>query len=136
MVGRFLNFGNSVHHNKVKLCPWALRKLTKASKWSADHWYNFACIYAVASGQVPAKKQEYADRAMELLQKAVESGWKDADHVAKDGDLDVLRDREDFKKLLAANPVRLHCISIAKPLTPAFCQIGMNGSRQTQSMLR
>src|SRR5437899_12567485 len=31
VVGRPRNFGSSVHHNRVKLCPCALRKLTKAS---------------------------------------------------------------------------------------------------------
>ena len=32
MVGRLRNFGSSVRHNRVNLCPCALRKLTKASK--------------------------------------------------------------------------------------------------------
>ena len=38
---------------------------------------------------------------MELLHKAVKAGYKDAAHMAKDKDLDALRDREDFKKLVA-----------------------------------
>ena len=38
---------------------------------------------------------------MELLQKAVKAGYKDAAHMAKDTDLDPLRGREDFRKLLA-----------------------------------
>jgi hypothetical protein len=37
---------------------------------------------------------------MELLQQAVKAGWKDAAHMAKDTDLDPLRERDDFKKLL------------------------------------
>ena len=37
---------------------------------------------------------------MELLQRAVKEGWKDAAHMAKDKDLDALRTREDFKKLM------------------------------------
>lgn len=72
-----------------------------APKWTADEWYNFTCFYAVASGKVADKKKEYADRAMELLQEAVKAGFKDAAHMAKDTDLDPLRGREDFKKLLA-----------------------------------
>ena len=56
---------------------------------------------AVASDKIADKKAEYADRAMELLQKAVTAGYKDAAHVKKDPDLDPLRDREDFKTLLA-----------------------------------
>ena len=38
---------------------------------------------------------------MELLQKAVKEGWNDAKHTANDTDLAPLRDRDDFKKLLA-----------------------------------
>ena len=37
---------------------------------------------------------EFADRAMEMLHKAVKAGYNDAD-------LDPLRGREDFKKLMA-----------------------------------
>ena len=76
-------------------------ELTKSSKWTAGQWYDFACIYAVASGKIADKKQEYADRAMELLKKAVKLGYKDAAHLKTDTDLDPLREREDFKKLLA-----------------------------------
>ena len=63
-------------------------------------WYNFACFYAIASGKSADKKQEYADRAMDLLQKAVKAGYNDAAHMAKDTDLDPIRGREDFKKLI------------------------------------
>ena len=38
---------------------------------------------------------------MQWLQKAVQAGYKDAAHMKKDTDLDSLRDRDDFKKLLA-----------------------------------
>jgi WD40 repeat protein len=40
----------------------------------AGSWYDFACFYAVASTKMPDKKQAYADRAMELLTKAVKEG--------------------------------------------------------------
>ena len=38
---------------------------------------------------------------MDLLNHAVKAGYKDAAHMKKDTDLDPLRDREDFKKLMA-----------------------------------
>lgn len=76
-------------------------ELTKSSNWNAGQWYDFARVYAIASTKIADKKQEYADRAMELLQHAVKAGYKDAAHLAKDSDLDPLRNREDFKKLLA-----------------------------------
>ncbi len=71
---------------------------------SAGQWYNFAAVYSLASAKIEDRKKEYADRAMELLQRTVTAGWNEAQHaefLAKDADLDPLRDREDFKKLLA-----------------------------------
>ena len=76
-------------------------QLTKLPDGTADQWYSFARFHAVASGKLADKKAEYADRAMELLQQAVNAGYKDAAHMKKDTDLDPLREREDFKKLLA-----------------------------------
>jgi tetratricopeptide (TPR) repeat protein len=76
-------------------------ELSKMSGWSAGQWYDFACVYAVASGKSGDKKQEYADRAMQQLHRAVKAGWTNAAHMAKDTDLDPLRGRADFKKLLA-----------------------------------
>jgi hypothetical protein len=45
--------------------------------------------------------QFYGDAAMKLLRDAVGKGFKDAAHMKKDTDLDPLREREDFKKLVA-----------------------------------
>ena len=63
-------------------------------------WYNFACIYSLASSKVADKQQEYTDRAMEMLKQAVQAGWKDVAHIQQDTDLDPLRNRDDFKKLV------------------------------------
>jgi hypothetical protein len=56
--------------------------------------------------QVPEEKrkkaaQSYADRALALLREAVRCGYRDAAHMQKDPDLDPLRGRDDFQKLLA-----------------------------------
>jgi hypothetical protein len=68
---------------------------------SPDNLYNFAVVYAIASGKFADRKLEYANRAMELLQKAVETGFREAAHMKKNTNLDSLRDRKDFKKLMA-----------------------------------
>jgi hypothetical protein len=51
-----------------------------------------------------AQRQElarsYGDRAMEALRQALANGYKDITHLQKDRDLDPLRPRDDFKKLL------------------------------------
>jgi len=75
-------------------------ELTKASNYSPDQWYDFACVYAVASSRSADQKQAYADRAMELLREAVKAGYKNAAHMAKDPDLESLCQRDAFKKLL------------------------------------
>ncbi len=45
--------------------------------------------------------QSYADRAMAMLQQAVAQGYKDAAHMRQNPDLEPLRAREEFRKLLA-----------------------------------
>jgi serine/threonine protein kinase len=75
--------------------------LARTPIWSAGQWYDFACVYALASGKSADKKQQYADRAVELLHKAVKAGFQDAAHMKKDTDLDSLRGRDDLKQLLA-----------------------------------
>jgi tetratricopeptide (TPR) repeat protein len=51
--------------------------------------------------QRKAAAQFYGDAAMKMLRHAVSKGYKDAPHMKKDTDLDPLRQREDFKKLIA-----------------------------------
>ena len=66
--------------------------------------YDLASICALASAAVKddAKLQDqYAARAVELLRQAFAKGYKEAAHMKKDKDLDALRDREDFKRLVA-----------------------------------
>jgi tetratricopeptide (TPR) repeat protein len=48
--------------------------------------------------------QFYGDAAMKLLRAAVDHGYQDVAHMKKDTDLDPLRRREDFQKLIADLP--------------------------------
>jgi tetratricopeptide (TPR) repeat protein len=77
--------------------------------------YNAACYRAVvaavllAADKSPnAAKESYAeaDRAMSWLQQAVAAGYDNVALMKKDTDLDALRDREDFRKLLAEQEAR------------------------------
>ena len=79
-------------------------ELTKSNVGDANLWYNCACIYALASGKDVALKDEYATRAVQHLAKAIALGWNDAAHIVHDTDLDSLRDRSDFQKLLESLP--------------------------------
>jgi tetratricopeptide (TPR) repeat protein len=62
--------------------------------------YNIACVQAVLVVKSTDRAKQ-ADLAMEWLHKAVAAGYKDIAQIKKDADLDALRDRDDFKKLLA-----------------------------------
>jgi serine/threonine protein kinase/tetratricopeptide (TPR) repeat protein len=84
----------------------------KLNRTDAAGLYNAACFRAVAAAVIKVDPktpgadatrlaQEEADRAMDWLKKAVAAGYKDAAHMTQDTDLDVLRDRADFRKLVA-----------------------------------
>ncbi len=76
-------------------------ELTKSDIWTASARYDFACIYSVASDKIDGKREEYAGRAVELLRQAVAKGYSNVAHMSKDTDLDPLRERADFRLLVA-----------------------------------
>jgi tetratricopeptide (TPR) repeat protein len=87
-----------------------------------DTLYNAACVFALAAGRreeagASLAKEECARRAVALLRQAVAKGWKDPkdiEHMKKDEDLEALRGREDFQKLLA----ELEAANTARPGKP------------------
>jgi serine/threonine protein kinase len=81
----------------------------KRNPKDAEGLYHAACYRAVTAS-VQAKTQsadaarlarEDADRAMAWLSKAVAAGYTDAAQIRQDDDLNFLRGREDFQKLVA-----------------------------------
>jgi serine/threonine protein kinase/tetratricopeptide (TPR) repeat protein len=66
----------------------------------ANRLYDAACGFALCcSSKEPNAKS--AARAVAVLREAVEQGYKDVGHIKADADLDALRDRDDFRDLLA-----------------------------------
>jgi tetratricopeptide (TPR) repeat protein len=76
------------------------------------HVYNLACAFSRASAAADHDtklsptdrsrlKARYADRAMDHLRQAIAKGWLSPSIMKPDHDLDPLRAREDFQKLLA-----------------------------------
>jgi hypothetical protein len=45
-------------------------------------------------------QQEYGDQAIALLRKAIQKGYRDAEEMREEPDLQVLHEREDFQQLL------------------------------------
>jgi serine/threonine-protein kinase len=60
------------------------------------------CARLAASGGTPdpSRSERYAEQALEILEKAVESGYKDARAMAATPDLAPLRERADFQSLV------------------------------------
>jgi serine/threonine protein kinase/tetratricopeptide (TPR) repeat protein len=63
--------------------------------------YNVACYYAVTVPLSPNRDKTTA-QAMDWLRKAIDAGFHDMRYLKGDSDLDVLRNRADFKQLLAS----------------------------------
>jgi hypothetical protein len=83
-------------------CRQTAEMWEKLNHTDANSLYSAACMRAVTAATAGAKQADAeADKAMAWLKQAVAAGWKDAAHMQKDHDLDALREREDFKKLLA-----------------------------------
>jgi tetratricopeptide (TPR) repeat protein len=75
-------------------------QLTKSTNWTAMQWYSFANMYALASTKLADRKKEYEDRAMELLQRALKSGFADIERMKTEPALAPIRSREEFKRLI------------------------------------
>jgi serine/threonine-protein kinase len=86
------------------------------SGWqSAADSYQAACFLSrciplaeqdsrVSKTQRQQQARCYGDQALEMLRKALSQGYRDADHLKKDKDLEPLRAREDLKQLLIELP--------------------------------
>ena len=53
--------------------------------------YNLACFFM---------NEHLPDKAMPVLRKSIEHGFHDLEWFERDPDLDLLREREDFKALM------------------------------------
>jgi hypothetical protein len=78
----------------------------KRNRTDALALYNAACSHAVAASALracnkPDAAAHEAERAMDWLKRAIAAGFHDALLMKGDTDLAYLRDREDFKNLLA-----------------------------------
>jgi serine/threonine-protein kinase len=87
-------------------------QVVKAAVNPAGDIYHAARIFARCvplaehDAQLPESQrkelaQTYADRALATLRQAVQKGYKDVANLKKDQDLDPLRSRDEFQKLVA-----------------------------------
>ncbi len=76
-------------------------RLIRQPGWESGDLYNFACVLSLATAIGGEESQSYADRAIAALRQSIEAGFTDAAHMRVDGDLDSIRDHEDFDDSLA-----------------------------------
>ncbi len=86
-------------------CQATAQKWEQLKRTDADSLYTAACYRTVTSAVLsatdkPAEAATEADLAMDWFAKAVAAGYGNLARIRQDTDLDALRDREDFKKLL------------------------------------
>jgi len=121
-----MSLGKFVHSNLYEVADLRLRYFEKAKnaqecRTTAELWekqqrtdavslYEAAICRAVTaavllatdkSPEAAGKARDENDEAMVWLRKALAAGYQNVDDLKKDKDLDPLREREDFKKLLA-----------------------------------
>jgi len=78
------------------------RELAALPRENPTDSYNLACVLALTVPLVSGEqRQALAAEAVLRLKEAVAAGWNDAGKTNSDPDLIALRDREDFRKLLA-----------------------------------
>lgn len=73
--------------------------------WREVEHYTYACVYSVASWELPEHQEEYAARGMQLLRQAADMGFNSregVEHMRQDADLDPLRERSDFQELMTS----------------------------------
>jgi serine/threonine protein kinase/tetratricopeptide (TPR) repeat protein len=84
---------------------WEKLNRTDAASLYRAAWMRAVTAAVLRAGNTSADSAKQAaaeaDRAMAWLKQAVAAGYTNAAHLKKDRALDVLRDRDDFKKLLA-----------------------------------
>ena len=96
------NYLESEKKSKVTIASQAVERVAKHAV-SASDFYNVACCFSlfVRSAVEESDQELNALRADEFLKLAIEKGWDDVERFKNDTDLEPVRARDDFKKLLA-----------------------------------
>lgn len=107
LVPKMYQFRLAIQKDKIDAagCQATAEMWEKLNRTDAASLFRAACFRAVCTAVLREKMEsgveEQADQSIAWLQKAIAAGYKNVEQMKKDKDLDPLRDREDFKKLLA-----------------------------------
>ena len=79
----------------------AARERASIARGESVELYNIACDLSLGVPLAPqGRRRDLADEAMRTLRRAIAAGWNDATLTGRDPDLNPLRRREDFRRLL------------------------------------
>jgi hypothetical protein len=76
--------------------------LTESKDEPQNVLYSAACVYALSAAKVTGDvklAEKYAGLAVDLLRRAIQKGYRNAEEMKGQKELDSLRLRADFKKL-------------------------------------
>ncbi|MCE9566012.1 MAG: hypothetical protein K8U57_28655 [Planctomycetes bacterium] len=92
---------------KLTVASQAVERVAKHAETTSD-FFNLSCCFSLFVPSVAAEHERESNgrRAVELLEQAIEKGWNDVERIKNESDLDSLRNRADFKKVLAALETR------------------------------
>ncbi len=88
--------------NQTAEAVWTKEELVALAKKNPSDLYGAACGLALSVPLVQGGQQQaLAADAVQTLKQAVAAGWSDAQKTGQGPDLAPLRDRNDFRRLLA-----------------------------------
>lgn len=73
-------------------------KIIEKEPYDPGHWYDKACLFA---------RMGRLDDAMKAFEKCLDMGYVSFEHIRHDDDMDLLRDREEFKALMEKHETML-----------------------------
>ena len=77
------------------------RRVTPNTPARAVLCYDAACLHAMATEETRGEaSEEHAKRALALLDESFRLGWANLDQANSDSDLDAIRDRKQFARIL------------------------------------
>jgi hypothetical protein len=80
----------------------ATREMAALVQKDPSDLYNVACALALCVPLTRGEPQQaLAAEAVQTLKQAIAAGWHNAQNTSRDPDLAPLRDRDDFRRLLA-----------------------------------
>jgi tetratricopeptide (TPR) repeat protein len=95
----------TIVHQALKLPEETMRvtrELAELSRGNPADLYQVACAWALSVPLTRGEPQQpLAGEAVQALEAAVAAGWTDAGKISRDPVLAPLRDRDDFRRLLA-----------------------------------